>query len=59
MMMLQFVWLHAVQKANLNIRSSLNLQPLVDPFDRLQHILGCMDTVKAATSSRFLEELEK
>jgi hypothetical protein len=52
-----------VQKADLNSqltpRNHLNLRRLVDPFDCLQHVLGCIDVVNKAASSRFLEELEE
>jgi hypothetical protein len=37
----------------------LDLQPLVDPFDRLQQVLGRMDVIDEAGTSHFLDGLEK
>jgi len=34
------------------------LQPLVDPFFRLQHVLRCMDDANGESARKFLEELE-
>jgi hypothetical protein len=57
-------WLrHLLQKANSNpqlaLQNPTDLQPLVDPLDRLPHTLGRMDLVNQARASCFLEELEK